>query len=114
MQAECRYQLGQYPEAADTYHKVLLDFPTGAYRRDCCAKIFQICDYWLDDFRAELDRRGGREGVLRWRPNWPHPLDRTRPQIDQEGRTLEALQRVHTPRHHRARPPTRRSSGAGT
>lgn len=96
MQAECRYQLGQYPEAADTYHKVLLDFPTGAYRRDCCNRIFQICDYWLDDFRAELERRSGEKGVLRWRPSWPKPLDRTRPAIDQEGRTLESLQRVHT------------------
>ena len=96
MQAECRYQLGQYPEAADTYHKVLLDFPTGAYRRDSCAGIFKICDYWLDDFRAELERRSGEMGVLRWRPGRPNPFDRTRPQIDQEGRTLEALQRVHT------------------
>ena len=96
MQAECRYARGQYPEAADTYHKVLLDFPTGAYRRDCCARIFTICDYWLDDFRAELDHRGGEKGVLRWRPGMPHPMDRTKPQIDQEGRTLEALQRVHT------------------
>ncbi len=96
MQAECRYARGQYPEAADTYHKVLLDFPTGAYRRDCCARIFDICDYWLDDFRAELDRRGDEKGVLRWRPNWPNPLDRSKPAIDQEGRTLEALQRVHT------------------
>lgn len=96
MQAECRYARGQYPEAADTYHKVLLDFPTGAYRRDCCARMFAICDYWLDDFRAELDARGGEKGVLRWRPRWPDPLDRTRPPIDQEGRTLEALERVHT------------------
>lgn len=96
MQAECRYQLGQYPEAADTYHKLLLDFPTGAYRRDCCARMFQICDYWLDDFRAELERRGDEKGVLRWRPGLPHPRDRTRPAVDQEGRTLETLVRVHT------------------
>ncbi|MDY3553117.1 tetratricopeptide repeat protein [Gemmata sp. JC717] len=96
MQGECRYQLGQYPEAADTYHKVLLDFPTGAYRRDCCARMFQICDYWLDDFRAELEQRADEKGVMRWRPSWPHLLDRSRPQVDQEGYTLEALQRVHT------------------
>ncbi|HEY1186811.1 MAG TPA: tetratricopeptide repeat protein [Gemmata sp.] len=98
MQAECRFQMGQYPEAADTYHKVLLDFPTGAYRRDSCDRIFHICDYWLNDFRAELDRRNaaGETGVFRWRPSWPHLRDTTRPQIDQEGRTLEALQRVHT------------------
>ncbi len=98
MQAECRYMLGQYPEACDTYHKVLLDYPTGVYRRDCCARMFQICDYWLDDFRTELDNRSAsaNTGVLRWRPNWPNPLDRSRPAIDQEGRTLEALQRIHT------------------
>lgn len=96
MQAECRYMRGHYPEAADTYHKVLLDFPTGAYRRDCCARIFQICDYWLDDFRDDLEKRSGEKGVLRWRPHWPSATDRTKPKIDQEGRTLEALQRVHT------------------
>ncbi len=98
MQAECRYMLGQYPEACDTYHKVLLDFPTGAYRRDCCARMFDICDYWLDDFRAEKEKRtaAGEKGVYRWRPGMPRPLDRTKPAIDQEGRTLEALQRVHT------------------
>lgn len=98
MQAECRYKLGQYPEAADTYHKVLLDFPTGTYRRDCCARMFEICDFWLNDFRAEKDRRvaAGETGVLRWHPSWPKPLDRSRPAIDQEGRTLEVLERVHT------------------
>lgn len=96
MQAESRYFGGQYPEAVDTYHKVLLDFPTGAYRRDCCARMFQICDYWLDDFRAELDKRKDEKGVMRWRPGVGNPMDRTKPFIDQEGRTLEALQRVHT------------------
>jgi outer membrane protein assembly factor BamD (BamD/ComL family) len=97
MQAECRFMRGHWPEAADTYHKVLLDFPTGTYRRDSCARIFQICDYWLDDFRDERDRRvaKGEQGILRWRPGMPNPLDRTRPVVDQEGRTLESLQRVH-------------------
>ncbi len=95
MQAECRYMRGQYPEAADTYHKVLLDFPTGAYRRDCCARMFQICDYWLDDFRDELDKRADEKGVLRWHPKWPNPWDRTKPVLDQEGRALEVLERVH-------------------
>jgi TolA-binding protein len=96
MQAECRYMRGQYPEACDTYHKVLLDFPTGAYRRDCCARMFQICDYWLDDFRDELEKRAGEQGVLHWHPKWPGWRDPTKPKVDQEGRTLEALQRIHT------------------
>lgn len=97
MQAECRYQRGHYPEAVDTYHKLLLDFPTGAYRRDACQRMFKICDYWLDDFRTELDarREKGETGVLRWKPGVPKPWDRTRPALDQEGRILEALERVH-------------------
>ena len=96
MQAECRYALKQFPEAADTYHKVLLDFPTGAYRRDCCQRMFDICDYWLDDFRDELEKRADEKGVLRWKPTWPKPWDRSRPTVDQEGRTLENLERIHT------------------
>ena len=96
MQAECRYNQGQYPEACDTYHKVLLDFPTGAYRRECCARMFQICDYWLDDFRDELALRSNEKGILRWKPHWPDWHDRTKPQIDQEGRTLEQLVHIHT------------------
>jgi tetratricopeptide (TPR) repeat protein len=95
MQAECRYARGQFPEAADTYHKVLLDFPTGAYRRDCCSRMYEICEFWLDDFQDELKRRSGEKGVLRWRPSWPNPWDRTKPTVDQEGRTLENLERVH-------------------
>ena len=75
MQAECRYQRGQYPEAVDTYHKLLMDFPTGAHRRECCSRMFEISDYWLNDFRDELDRRADETGVLRWRPGWPNPFD---------------------------------------
>ncbi|HVL15481.1 MAG TPA: tetratricopeptide repeat protein [Gemmata sp.] len=38
MQAECRFARGQYPQAVDTYHKLLMDFPTGAHRRESCAR----------------------------------------------------------------------------
>ncbi len=94
MQAECRYYQGHYPEAVDTYHRLLQDFPTGAHRRDACKRIYEIADYWLNDFRAELARRAGETGILYWRPSWPNPFDRTRPAIDQEGRLLEALNHV--------------------
>ncbi|MFO0826020.1 MAG: tetratricopeptide repeat protein [Gemmataceae bacterium] len=97
MQAECRRSLGQYPEAVDTYHKLLLDFPTGAHRRESCGKIFEICDYWLDDFRNELSKRSSESGVLHWKPDvMKNPFDKTKPWMGQEGRTLEALDRVWT------------------
>jgi len=96
MQAECRRMRGQYPEAVDTYHKLLKDFPTGPHRRDACARMYEICDYWLDDFREELARRADEGGVLRWHPAWKNPFDNTKPLFGQEGRTLEALDHIWT------------------
>ncbi|MBX9626334.1 MAG: tetratricopeptide repeat protein [Gemmataceae bacterium] len=98
MQAECRRLRGQYPQAVDTYHRLMTDFPTGAHRREACNRVFEICDYWLDDFRDELtDRAGkGEKGVLMWRPRWPNPLDGTKPFLAQEDKALEALDWVHT------------------
>lgn len=96
MQAECRRMRGHYPEAVDTYHKLLLDFPTGAHRREAALRMYEIADYWLNDFRDELEHRAHEKGVLHWRPRWPNPFDRSKPLLDQEGRTLEALERIHT------------------
>lgn len=96
MQAETRRVRGQYPEAVDTYHKLLMDFPTGAHKQEACNHIFDICNYWLDDFRDELAARQGEKGVLHWRPRWPDPFDRTKPAALQESRALEALEYVHT------------------
>jgi hypothetical protein len=68
MQAECRRMEGRYPHAVDTYHRLLMDFPTGAHRREACARMFEISDYWLDDFRDEITARtaAGEQGVLHW------------------------------------------------
>jgi outer membrane protein assembly factor BamD (BamD/ComL family) len=96
MQAECRYAKGEYPQAVDTYHKLLMDFPTGVHRRESCARMFEICDYWLDDFREELQKRSGETGILTWKPSWKNPFDKTKPWLGQEGRTLEALDHIWT------------------
>jgi outer membrane protein assembly factor BamD (BamD/ComL family) len=98
MQAESRRMRGEYPQAVDTYHRQLMDFPTGAHRQEACARIFEIADYWLDDFRDELAARAakGETGVLHWHPAWPNPYDKTKPFAVQEDRALEALEHVHT------------------
>lgn len=96
MQAECRRMRGHYPEAVDTYHRLLMDFPTGAHRQESCRRVFEIADYWLDDFREELTARQDEKGILHWRPTWPNPLDRTKPFLVQESRAVEALEHVHT------------------
>ena len=64
MQAECYRQMEKYPDAVDTYHKMLVDFPGGAYRERACAHIFTIADYWLDDTRAEIQGRTSTVGRM--------------------------------------------------
>ncbi|HEX4612416.1 MAG TPA: tetratricopeptide repeat protein, partial [Urbifossiella sp.] len=98
MQGECLRMQSKYPDAVDTYHRLLMDFPTGSHRREACARMFEISDYWLDDFRAEIQTRtqAGETGVLHWRPSLVGFRDRTRPFIVEEGRALEALEHIHT------------------
>jgi outer membrane protein assembly factor BamD (BamD/ComL family) len=97
MQAECRRFEGTYPEAVDTYNRLLKDFPTGVHRQEACARMFEIADYWLDDFRGEVEnRKPNKKGIIGWRPGMPDVTDKTRPWIDQEGRALQALEHVHT------------------
>ena len=98
LQAECRRLRGEYPKAVDTYNRLLTDFPTGAHRREACGRMFEIADYWLDDFRDELTARAakGETGVLHWHPRRPDPFDKTKPFAVQESRALETLEHVHT------------------
>jgi tetratricopeptide (TPR) repeat protein len=96
LQAQCRRFLGQYPDAVDTYHRLLIDFPTGAHRREACTEMYRIAEYWLDDFRVELERRSNEKGILRWQPSWPNPFDKTRPLIAQEEAALTAMENIHT------------------
>lgn len=97
MQAECRRLRLEYPEAVATYHRLLQDFPTGVYRQQSCARMFEIADYWLDEFRNELEARKDEKGLL-IRPIHflPNVLDKTKPTFAIEDRALETLEHVHT------------------
>lgn len=96
LEAECLRERGKYPEAVDTYHKMLVDFPGGAYRERACAQIFNIADYWLDDTRAEIQAGVPRHERYFRSVKGMFDLDRTKPLLDQEGRALQALEYVHT------------------
>jgi outer membrane protein assembly factor BamD (BamD/ComL family) len=95
-EAECYRVESKYPKAVDTYLKLLDDFPTGAYRDQAMQHIYDIANYWLDDTREEMrQQREKREGK-RW-VVWPHFIqaDTSKPIFDEEGRALEALEKVH-------------------
>ena len=96
MQAECRRMQREYPEAVATYNRLLQDFPTGIHRQQACTRMFEIADYWLDDFRDELEDRKNEKGLLIKQVSFPNVFDKTKPTFGIEDRALEALEHVHT------------------
>lgn len=94
-EAECLRRRGKYPKAADTYAKMLNDFPSGSYREQATQSMFEIANFWLKDTRREMElaeeKRQGKRSVV-W-PEWFH-LEQEKPFFDQEGRAIEKLEQV--------------------
>ena len=95
-EAECLRRQKKYPRAADVYHKMLIDFPSGAFREQGVQHMFEIANYWLEDTRKEMqeikEEKEGKRWVV-W-PEWFHPTDPTKPFFDEEGRAVEKLEQV--------------------
>ena len=94
-EAESLRRQALYPRAADTYAKMLNDFPSGAFREQAVQHMFEIANYWLDDTRKQMeeykDQREGKRWVV-W-PEFVH-FEKTKPLLDEEGRALEKLEQV--------------------
>jgi outer membrane protein assembly factor BamD (BamD/ComL family) len=94
-EAESLRRQARYPKAADTYAKMLNDFPSGAYREQAVQHMFEIANYWLDDTRKQMEEykeeREGKRWVV-W-PEFVH-FEKTKPLLDEEGRALEKLEQV--------------------
>jgi outer membrane protein assembly factor BamD (BamD/ComL family) len=95
-QAECLRQEHRYPKAADTYHKMLTDFPSGAYREQAVQHMFEIANYWLDDTRKEMEIAKEKKEGKHWF-TWPELVhfEKEKPFLDEEGRAMEKLEQVH-------------------
>jgi TolA-binding protein len=96
LEAECLRHQRKYPDAVDTYHRMLVDFPGGAYRERACAEIFKIADYWLDDTRSDIKAEQAGEKTYLTKLGRTFQFDRTKPALDQQGRAVQALEYVHT------------------
>ncbi|MBY0525191.1 MAG: tetratricopeptide repeat protein [Gemmataceae bacterium] len=94
-EAECQYRMNKWPRACDTYHKTLLDFPNGAFREQCCQRMYDIAYAWLEDTRDEMRQVEQVKKGDRWMVVTPvcH-FESTKPLIDEEGRAIETLERV--------------------
>ncbi|QVL32760.1 hypothetical protein KIH39_02235 [Telmatocola sphagniphila] len=93
-EAECLRMQNYYPKAADTLSRMLNDFPSGVYREKAVGIMFQIANFWLEDTSEEMEKKS--KGANWWSisSNYIH-TERTKPFLDQEGRALELLTKVH-------------------
>jgi outer membrane protein assembly factor BamD (BamD/ComL family) len=94
-EAECLRRQARYPKAADTYNKVLVDFPAGTFREQAVQHMFEIANYWLDDTRKEMEENKEQHDGKRW-VVWPELVhwEKTKPLLDEEGRAMEKLEQV--------------------
>jgi TolA-binding protein len=95
-EAECLYHEDKLPKACDTYHKMLIDFPAGAFRDQAVRRMFDIANYWLDDTRTEMAEYREKNEGKRWVvvPAVFH-FEKKKPVVDEEGRAMQALEQVH-------------------
>jgi tetratricopeptide (TPR) repeat protein len=92
-EAECLNKQDKLPKACDTYHKMLSDFPTGAFRDQAVRRVFDIANYWLEDTRTEMaEYREKREGQRTFIVPAVFHFEKKKPFLDEEGRAMQALE----------------------
>jgi outer membrane protein assembly factor BamD (BamD/ComL family) len=94
-EAESLRLLKLFPRAADTYVKMLNDFPSGSYREQASQRVFDIANYWLDDTRKEMEQSKEVRDGKRWfvTPAFVN-FDLSKPILDEQGRAIEKLEQV--------------------
>lgn len=95
-EAESLRRQGYLPKAADTYSKMLQDFPSGVHRQEAVIRMYDIANFWLEDTRKQMEQELEKRQGKRWfvPSNLVH-WDRSKPLVDEEGRALELLEKVH-------------------
>ena len=99
MEAECLRERGRLPDAAASYHRLLQDFPYGAYRGRSCEQMYAIAYNWLDSGtlkKIEAEQAGTARPWWQEPPALPNFTDNSRPLFDTEGEALQVLDNVQT------------------
>jgi outer membrane protein assembly factor BamD (BamD/ComL family) len=93
LQGEALFKENNYRTSADVYSRLLKDFPTGVYREQAVLRMYDIADFWLKDTWKDFEDQAS--GKKSWVPKNVVNLDKSKPLLDQEGRALELLEKVH-------------------
>jgi TolA-binding protein len=110
-QAECDFQLGNYPAAQDGYAELLKVDGNTKYFDRCVNRLFAIGRFWLDapkpvseiELASFEDEQGAEklkdmpEATIPYTfPLKPNFTDKARPMFDTAGRGIQALKAVYT------------------
>ena len=96
-EAECLRLRDKLPDAASTYHRLLQDYPFGAYRERCCKEMYEIAYGWLSkDVLADIEAEsnGTAKAWYSGRMDGFNLFDGKRPLFDTEGEALKTLDNV--------------------
>ena len=89
MKAECEFKLDKLPKAQDTYHALLVKYPTTRYMPQAVQRSYDIAYYWLEDSRLRAEGKPGKYSAFSRYVNF---FDRTRPVFDTPGRALDTVE----------------------
>lgn len=89
MKAECEFKLDKLPKAQDSYHALLVKYPTTRYMPQAIQRSYDIAYYWLEDSRLRAEGKPGKYSAFSRYINF---FDRTRPIFDTPGRALDTVE----------------------
>ncbi len=95
-EAECQREQKNYRDAANTYTKLLVEFPNTQYTRPACKEMFEIANHWLKPTAVRMDEyyeklQGKRTFVT---PAAFMNFGRDMPFMDAEGHAITVLNMV--------------------
>jgi len=95
-EAECYRLQGRYVKSADTYMKLIKQWPSNPYNEVAAQHLFEIANYWLDDTRTAMKEAREAKDHTHWftTPRYFH-IDKSKPFADEEGQAIDKLEQVH-------------------
>ena len=95
-EAECQRLQKNYRDSADTYTKLLAEFPRSQYTAGACQGLFEIADHWLEPTRRQMDEYQEQIKGKRWfvMPAMYVHFAKDMPAMDAEGHATAVLNTI--------------------
>ena len=95
-EAESQRMQKNYRTSADTYTKLLVEFPRSQFTQGACRGLFEIADYWLEPTRRQMDEYQEQIKGKRWMvtPAMYVHFTKDMPSMDAEGHATAVLNTI--------------------